>query len=80
MLTNVQDAARRVIEEYHQLTLSVRDGDAFVIALLYPKPVNDRPRIRCVAIVREPVFDAWHKSARLFEARGSQMLRDLRAA
>jgi len=44
VLTNVQDAARRVIEEYHQLTLSVRDGDAFVIALLYPKPVNDRPR------------------------------------
>ena len=44
MLTNVQDAARRVIEEYRQLTLSVRDGDAFVITLLNPKPVNDRLR------------------------------------
>jgi len=80
VLTNVQDAARRVIEEYHQLTLSVRDGDAFVIALLYPKPVNDRPRNTVRRYRERTVFDAWHKSVRPFEAQGSQMLRDLRAA
>jgi uncharacterized protein (DUF1778 family) len=44
VLTSVQDAARRAIEEHHQLELSVRDSDAFVDALLNPKPVNDRLR------------------------------------
>jgi uncharacterized protein (DUF1778 family) len=42
VLTSVQDAARRAIEEHRQLTLSVRDGEAFVEALLNPVPVNDR--------------------------------------
>lgn len=42
VLTSVQDAARRAIEEHHQLSLSVRDSEAFVDALLDPKPVNDR--------------------------------------
>jgi uncharacterized protein (DUF1778 family) len=42
VLTSVQDAARRAIEEHGQLALSVRDSEAFVDALLKPKPVNDR--------------------------------------
>ena len=44
VLTSVQDAARRAIEEHNQLALSVRDGEAFVDALLNPKPVNKRIR------------------------------------
>src|SRR5262249_8433385 len=32
-LASVQDAARRAIQEYHQLTVSVRDSEAFVNAL-----------------------------------------------
>lgn len=44
VLTSVQDAARRAIEEHSQLALSVRDSEAFVDALLKPKPVNDRLR------------------------------------
>jgi uncharacterized protein (DUF1778 family) len=42
VLTSVQDAARRAIEEHSRLALSVRDSEAFVDALLNPKPVNDR--------------------------------------
>src|SRR3984885_12879388 len=42
VLTSVQDAARRAIEEHHQLALSVRDSEAFVDALINPRPVNDR--------------------------------------
>lgn len=44
VLTSVQDAARRAIEEHNQLALSVRDSEAFVDALLNAKPVNDRLR------------------------------------
>lgn len=44
VLTSVQDAARRAIEEHQQLELSVRDSEAFVDALLNPKPVNGRLR------------------------------------
>ena len=44
VLTSVQEAARRAIEEHRQLALSVRDSQAFVDALLNPKPVNDRLR------------------------------------
>ncbi len=44
VLTSVQDAARRAIEEHQQIELSVRDSQAFVDALLNPKPVNDRLR------------------------------------
>jgi uncharacterized protein (DUF1778 family) len=44
VLTSVQDAARRAIEEHQQLELSVRDSEAFVEALLNPKPANDRLR------------------------------------
>lgn len=44
VLTSVQDAARRAIVEHRQLTLSIRDSEAFVDALLKPKPVNDRLR------------------------------------
>lgn len=44
VLTSVQEAARRAIEEHHRLALSVRDSEAFVDALLHPKPVNDRLR------------------------------------
>jgi uncharacterized protein (DUF1778 family) len=45
VLTSVQDAARRAIEEHNQLALSVRDSEAFVDALLKPQPVNDRLRV-----------------------------------
>src|SRR5712692_11619769 len=44
VLTSVQDAARRAIEEHSQLALSVRDSEAFVDALLNPQPVNGRLR------------------------------------
>jgi uncharacterized protein (DUF1778 family) len=44
VLTSVQDAARREIEEHNRLVLSVRDSEAFVDALLNPKQVNDRLR------------------------------------
>ena len=44
VLTSVQDAARRAIEEHHLFALSVRDSEAFVDALLNAQPVNDRLR------------------------------------
>jgi uncharacterized protein (DUF1778 family) len=44
VLTSVQDAARRAIEEHQQLELSVRDSETFVEALLNPQPVNNRLR------------------------------------
>jgi uncharacterized protein (DUF1778 family) len=44
VLTNVQDAARRAIDEHDRIELSVRDSEAFVDALLNHKPVNDRLR------------------------------------
>lgn len=42
VLTSVQDAARRAIEEHDVLELSVRDGRTFVQTLLEPRPLNDR--------------------------------------
>ena len=44
VLTSVQDAARRAIQEHQQLELSVRDSQAFVAAFLNPAPANDRLR------------------------------------
>lgn len=44
VLTSVQDAARRAIEEHQHLSLSARDSEAFVKALTEPRPVNDRLR------------------------------------
>jgi uncharacterized protein (DUF1778 family) len=44
VLTSVQAAARQAIEDHQQLELSVRDSEAFVDALLNPKPVNERLR------------------------------------
>jgi uncharacterized protein (DUF1778 family) len=44
VLTSLQDAARRAIEDHQRLDLSVRDSQAFVEALLNPQPVNDRLR------------------------------------
>ncbi|WP_180900505.1 type II toxin-antitoxin system TacA family antitoxin [Martelella soudanensis] len=44
VLTSVQDAALRAIEEHQRLDLSVRDSEAFVDALLKPQPANDRLR------------------------------------
>ncbi|MGO8954523.1 MAG: DUF1778 domain-containing protein [Rhodomicrobium sp.] len=44
VLSSVQDAARRAIEDHQQLELSVKDSEAFVDALLNPKPVNERLR------------------------------------
>jgi uncharacterized protein (DUF1778 family) len=44
VLSSVQDAARRAIEEHQRLDLSLRDSQAFVEALINPVPVNDRLR------------------------------------
>ncbi|MBX3484789.1 DUF1778 domain-containing protein [Phenylobacterium sp.] len=44
VLTSVQEAARRAIEDHQRFDLSVRDSEAFVEALLDPRPVNDRLR------------------------------------
>jgi uncharacterized protein (DUF1778 family) len=44
VLTSVQEAAQRAIEEHQRLDLSVRDSQAFVEALINPPPVNDRLR------------------------------------
>ena len=42
VLSSLQDAARRAIDEYQRLELSVRDSQAFVQALIEPQPVNER--------------------------------------
>ncbi|MCW2318860.1 uncharacterized protein (DUF1778 family) [Rhodoblastus acidophilus] len=42
VLTSLQDAARRAIEEHQYLALSVRDSEAFVQALVEPARVNER--------------------------------------
>jgi uncharacterized protein (DUF1778 family) len=44
VLASVQEAARRAIEQHQRLELSVRDSQAFVEALLHPRPVNARLR------------------------------------
>lgn len=44
VLSSLQDAARRTIEEHQRLELSTRDAEAFVTALLEPQPVNRRLR------------------------------------
>ena len=44
VLTSVQEAARRAIEEHLRLDLSLQDSRAFVEAMLNPQPVNDRLR------------------------------------
>jgi uncharacterized protein (DUF1778 family) len=44
VLTSVQEAARRAIEEHQRLDLSVRDSQVFVDALINQQPVNDRLR------------------------------------
>jgi uncharacterized protein (DUF1778 family) len=44
VLTSVQEAARRAIEEHQRLDLTMRDSQAFVDALVNPQPVNDRLR------------------------------------
>ena len=44
VLTSLQDAARRAIEEDQHLELSVRGSQAFVQALVEPQPINERLR------------------------------------
>lgn len=44
VLSSVQEAARRAIEEHQRLELSLRDSEAFVDAMLNPPPVNERMR------------------------------------
>jgi uncharacterized protein (DUF1778 family) len=44
VLSSVQEAARRAIEEHQRLNLSLRDSEAFVAALVNPQPANDRLR------------------------------------
>jgi len=52
VLTSVQDAARRTIDEHQQLKLSLRDSQAFVEALMNPSPTNERLR-ETVRLYRE---------------------------
>jgi uncharacterized protein (DUF1778 family) len=42
VLTALQAAAESAIERRQHLELSLRDREAFVEALLQPKPINDR--------------------------------------
>jgi len=42
VLTSLQEAARRAIDEHQRIDLSVRDSEAFVDAMLNSQPVNDR--------------------------------------
>ena len=42
VLASVQEAASRAIDDHQRLTLSVRDGRAFVQALVSPAPLNER--------------------------------------
>jgi uncharacterized protein (DUF1778 family) len=44
VLTSVQEAARRAIDEHQRIELSVRDSEAFAAALLDPPPVGARLR------------------------------------
>lgn len=44
VLASVQDAARRAIEEHGRISLSLADNEAFVQALLEPRPVDERLR------------------------------------
>ena len=44
VLTSVQEAARRAVEEHQRIDLLVRDSQAFVEALINPHPVSDRLR------------------------------------
>src|SRR3546814_484116 len=44
VLTSVQEAARRAIEEHRRLDLSLRDSEAFVQAMTTPLPVDARLR------------------------------------
>ncbi|MBO0711893.1 MAG: DUF1778 domain-containing protein [Acetobacteraceae bacterium] len=44
VLTSVQEAAWRMIEEHNQLALPVRDSEALADALLNPQQVNSRLR------------------------------------
>jgi len=44
VLASVQEAASRAIDDHQRLTLSVRDGRAFVEALVSPAPAGARLR------------------------------------
>ena len=44
VLASVQAAAEKAIDDHQRITLSIRDAEAFVEALVNPKPVNDRLR------------------------------------
>lgn len=44
LLSSVQEAAQKAIEDHQRIKLTIKDAEAFVEALLNPKPVNDRLR------------------------------------
>ncbi len=44
VVTAAQEAARRAIQQYQELELSLRDSQAFVAAFLNSAPANDRLR------------------------------------
>jgi len=44
VLSSVQEAARRTIDQHQRLKLSARDSEAFVDALLNPQPAGERLR------------------------------------
>src|SRR5690242_18150651 len=56
VLASAQEAARRAIEEYEVIRLSVRDSEAFVEALLNPREPSERMR-RAVAKYTEIIGD-----------------------
>ncbi len=56
VLTSVQEAARRTIEDHEIIRLSVRDSQAFVDALLNPREPSARMRER-VARYRSVIGD-----------------------
>lgn len=44
VLSSVQDAAQKAIEDHQRIKLSIRDAEAFVEALLNPPEPNERLR------------------------------------
>ena len=57
VLTSVQEAAQRAIEDHEVIRLSVQDTQAFVDALLNPREPNERMRER-VAHYKSVMGDA----------------------
>ena len=59
VLTSVQDAAQRAIEELQQLALSLRDGEACVERYSIPSRSMTASATRSAAIARRPASNRW---------------------